>query len=223
MIVSTRDVRALKGCAASILLIGLLDPQPHKAGWYQIMTGYKDNAVSEGLALLVEYGIFLKTKRGWSIAKETQLALELSTGYPQVQAPNRDYHDSRALVVSSYIKDSNNIIDLTTTTSTSTRDASNRDNHDSLKATCIELGIEDPKASQIAAMDITPEYIQAHVANVVAEGKGIALAIWRIEHKRKAKIKDLETRVCYECGKEFMAENKHVLLCDDCFELEDGV
>ena len=170
------NVKELKGAAISILCLGIIDPQPHKAKWYKMFSGYANAAVTEALAYLTETGWMLKSQRGWMIATDQQLFL--STSYPQVERPNHAEHDSSPLVVSSYIKDSNNLIDLTTTT----RDTGNHAEHDSIKTICSQLGIEEPAASDIAAMDITPDYIRAHVES----GVDLPLAIWRIKHRRKA-------------------------------------
>jgi len=49
-----------------------------------------------------------------------------------------------------------------------------------------DYGIEEPARSQLAAMPhVTPRYIDAHCATVIADGKPIALAIYRIKSKWK--------------------------------------
>jgi len=201
----TKDVRTLKGAALSILILGLLDPQPHNAAWFERMSGYTDKPVTQALKLLVEYDYMLKSPNGWGIATDQQL--KLSTGYPQ---ENRNNSDSGDLVVSSLIKDS--IKDLKELTTTTTRDSGNRNNSEMLKATCLELGIKDPKASQIAQLDITPEYIRAHVASV----DDLALAIYRITHGWKEPRSKSKVKVCYTCGEEFLPDSKYQESCDDC-------
>jgi len=192
---TAQTIRELKGCALSVLCLGIIDPQPHKAKWYKMMSGYANAAVTEALAYLTETGWMLKSPRGWIIATDQQLILstdyqKLSTGYPQVDGSNHDEHDSMSLVVSSYI-DSNNkeIIDLTTTT----RENSNHEKHDSIKKICTELGIEEPALSEIASMDLTTDYIKAHVQADV----DLPLAIWRIKHRRKAPKSKTKARSRY--------------------------
>jgi len=179
---SLRDIRTLKGAPLAILILCMLDQQPHSASWYERMSGYTDKPVTQALRLLVELDFLLKTPKGWMISTDQQL--KLSTAYPQGINQNRNYSDSADLVVSSNTNKDKDLIDLTTTT----RD---RNNSDTLKDTCLELGILEPKASQIAALSITPEYIRAHVAAV----EDLPLAIYRIIAGWKAPtIKDNRNR-----------------------------
>lgn len=47
----------------------------------------------------------------------------------------------------------------------------------------LQAGIHDPAASRLAALrHVTPDFINEHVRRVLAEGKQLALAIFRIEH-----------------------------------------
>ena len=187
-IIASADVRALKGAPLAILWLCLKDPQPHSAAWYERETGYSDKPITQALRYLTEKGYMLKVPNGWMLTIGNQPALpinpqKLSTVYPQLEDLNRNNSDSTPLVVSSPLKDSKDLKDLTTT-----REISNRKNSDStfeenLQA-CFENNIHDPAASEIAQMDhVTPEYILQHVEDVLEDENATSgAAIHRIKN-----------------------------------------
>ena len=184
--ITTKDVRTLKGAPLAILILAILDQQPHSAKWYERMSGYTDKPITQGLALLTELDFLLRTPKGWMIATDQQL--KLSTVYPQLEEQNRNNSDSSALVVSSYIDSNINTLDLTTTTSDR--------NYSDLRELCLELGIQEPAASQIASMGLSKEFITAHVES----GIDLPLAIYRIKKKFRAPEKKNSDPSRYEQG-----------------------
>ena len=205
MQLTTANIKQLKGCAISILCLGLLDPQPHPAKWYKMMSGYSDKPVTEALAYLTEINLMLKVPKGWIIATDQQLILsteneKLSTGYPQVihnsqqksrnnsdsSEKSRNNSDSLPLVVSSslILKDKDSFKDLTTTTREGEIGIIPIPPFDANLKACLENGIQEPKASEIAKMDhVTPEYILHHVEDAITDDKEIGAAIYRITQR----------------------------------------
>lgn len=174
-----QDVRALKGAALSILILGLLDPQPHSAAWYARRSGYSDKPVTQALRLLVEDGYMLQTHQGWIVSRDRQPALstELSTSYPQVGQGNRKNSDSSLNSSSSSPTNPSSFLFKEEEERTSEK-------FRSCLKTCEDCGIRGYKAKAIAALDhVTPEYIQAHVDAALAESHTIGTAISRIEQK----------------------------------------
>jgi len=223
-----KDIRALKGAALSIVILGLLDQQPHRAEWFERMSGYTDKPISKALKYLSEISYMLKVPAGWMIATDQQLRLREKSRNNSEKIekvgiiPRKSRNNSENLPPSSssrYINTNNKeILDLTTTT----RDQKSRNNSDFEKKlkTCFELGIKNPKASMIAEMDeITEEEIRQHVED--ANG-AVGLAIYRIEHGWKPKArKKAKPKLCLDCRDYYTppeGESPYHLRCPECDE-----
>lgn len=196
MFLSIQDVRALKGAALSIFVLGLLDPQPHSASWYARMSGYSDKPVTQALQLLVEYGTMVRSMQGWMIAIDTQE--KLSTGYPQVNQKslqNRKNSDS-SLNSSSSSHKRNSFFLL------KKEEERRSEKFRSCLKACHSAGIMGTKAEVIAQLDhVTPNFITSHVKMAKAQGHTLGTAISRIEQGWEVpNIQSQDTKNKYESG-----------------------
>lgn len=182
-------VRALKGAPASILWALIFTKAMMTALELQQWTGYRDDAITPALRLLVALGwVVARTPRGpWGLAEGRQLPLM-----------------DLELKVDSFTRDISVFsgLDASTTTTTISRvekidevvvvaGKTNPVFPDSyfetygvtfeanLKA-CKKNGIGEPKASEISACSwVSPEFIEAHVQSLTP-GHVVGLAIVRI-------------------------------------------
>lgn len=206
-------VRAMKGAPVSILVAFMFSGKTLTNLELQQWTGYKDDAITPAVRLLVDLGWLLaRSPRGpWCLADGRQLPLmEISglNGYPSSSS-------SSDLNVASYLpleQEEEHISGL----------------NGYVMAALDAAGIREPKKSRLARLEhVTPEMIAAHVEQVKREGLPLGTAIHRIEFNwavdltiiKRSKSPNGHDRscVCGECkrARGMVAMGTH---CPDCWK-----
>jgi hypothetical protein len=146
------------------------------------------NTITTALQYLCnpENQIAVRVTGGWRLASAVQLPLQIK---------NRAESDSWASSSSSAMEESKDTFEdplLPPARNRAERDswqvsAKSREDRQACKAACLNAGIHDPTATQIAALIwVTPNYIRDHVAEVQRHGQEIGLAIWRMKNQWNA-------------------------------------
>ena len=187
------QIRELRGSPITILLAIILLEQsgqvPVTAQLLKDVTGYKDHTITDSLRLLTlpERQMLTRVRGGWRLAMAFQIPLLLE---------NRDIRENRVIreFPPSSCSSSKNLLVNPDSEEQEEEIIEIREIRDSdaFRAnykTAVELGIRDPKASQLAALPhVTPEYIQAHIDQVNDQDLPIGTAIYRIMHKWAPRI-----------------------------------
>lgn len=163
-------LRALKGPALSVVMALFLFGAAGRRDLV-VRTGWNKDAVGDALLVLENMGIVARVNyRRWALLNG--FPFELSTGFEQAdcEKPSVRRSESERLDPSlsgSLVVSRSNYLD------------------NEILAVCHECGIYGQKARDIASMshvvELGVDYVRAHVAAVLADGRDVALAIWRIE------------------------------------------
>ncbi len=196
MLFTIEMLRTLKGAPLAVLLALALARQPAGAEYLARVTGYSDKPTGQALKLLAEYGLVTRNSRNaWQIAGgAVQLPFILPEGGPQEPEIRN-------------VKSRNNSESISTTAATAivesqgVRSAAaviNGKESQKLRLnlkTLREVGICEPKASEIAAKDwVTPDYIRRHVAHGERRGDSTGLVIHRMLSADPAPLTEDEKR-----------------------------
>ena len=202
---TTSLVRELRGSPLTILVACILLEQsgqvPITAQLLKDVTGYRDHTITDSLRALESptRQLVIRVTGGWRLAAGFQLPLELST-------ENRTNRGFRLSSSSSAIEETDDPLLLLPDKNRTNRDsyqtsAKSKADRQACKAACIAAGIHEPAASQISALVwTTPDYIRAHVSEVLRKGQEIGLAVWRIKNEWAAP-KDHDDGRAYIQGK----------------------
>lgn len=169
-------VRELRGSPITVLVaIMLLERAgqvPVTAQLLKDVTGYRDHTITDCLRTLSlpTRQIVVRALGGWRLANGINLVLPLE---------NREYRESLSSSSSSLNKKEQSLL-----SEQEQERVENREYRDSsVHRKAIELGIHEPKASEIAGLvHVTAEYIEAHIKQAQDEGHLIGTAIYRITH-----------------------------------------
>lgn len=159
-------LRQLKGAPLAVLMAMLIVRARCSADWLVTVTGYTDKPVTQALKLLTAYGWIAKIGGGWQITEGMQLPLM----FPESEKFRSSSSSSTYL----------------TNVSTIEQEQQDRKNSDSFAANYKTMkmnGIREPALSRLAALEhVNPEFILAHVRQVLNERGHLGTAIHRIEN-----------------------------------------
>lgn len=190
-------VRAIKGAPASILWALFFTKRTMTALELYRWTGYRDEAITEGLRLLCDLGwITAHGPRGpWSLSGGRQLPLTNLEGLEDSASPVFPESGFSGLTrsrseikinVPSYLpldplkEHESGLTGLVA---------------ENLKA-LDECEIREPGRSRLASLEhVTPEFIRAHVDGAKAEGLQLGAAIYRIQNNWKAPEPKTKARI----------------------------
>jgi len=183
-------IRELRGSPLTVLVAILLLEQsgqlPVTAQLLKDTTGYRDHTITDSLRVLASptRQLVTRTTGGWRLASGFQLPLEIQ---------NRDIRENvLSSSCSSSNRKSNKLLQEPEQETIENRDIRGfAANH----AAALQAGIRDPKASELSALPhVTPEYIQAHVAQAQEDGHPLGTAIYRIIHNWSVQVDESKLR-----------------------------
>jgi len=179
-------IRELRGSPLTVLVAILLLEQsgqvPVTAQFLKDATGYGDHTITDALRALESptRQLVIRVAGGWRLSYGFQLPLSIE---------NREYRGFGVSGSSSAIEETNDPLLPPPGENREYRDsyqvsAKRKADRQACKSACIASGIHEPIASQISALAwTTPEYIRAHVSEVLCKGHEIGLAVWRIKNQ----------------------------------------
>ncbi len=165
-------VRSLKGAPASVFLAFLFVRRPMTSRELQRWTGYGGDAVMEAVHLLVDLGWITALGPGgpWAMGVERQLPLMASL-------PGEDSEPARSAVPERS--------GARTDEQEKREDPEDKEDEHFVTAlyTLYDAGVQEPTAGRLARLaHVSADYVTAHIEQANAQGFGLGVAIYRIEH-----------------------------------------
>jgi hypothetical protein len=164
----TTFVRAMKGAPISILVAFTFCRQAMTALELQEWTGYRGDAITPAIRLLVSTGwLTARSPRGpWCLCEGRQVPLQNVESVLNGYLPSSSSSSNRKLNLPSNHEE---------------EQEEDESVLNGLMAALDAVGIREPKRSQLAKLPhVTPELISAHVRQCKAEGHPLGTAISRI-------------------------------------------
>ena len=158
-------VRSLKGAPASVFLALLCARRPMTNRELQRWTGYSEQTVSQAAHLLADLGWLspLGPRGPWTLGEGRQQPLMESLPEEIVEAAASSQDDQTNAPQDSEDAEDPNVVKT-------------------LYA-LYDAGVHEPTAGRLARLPhVSPEYVAAHVEQANAQGYGLGVAIYRIEH-----------------------------------------
>lgn len=159
-------VRSLKGAPASVFLAFLFLRRPMTNRELQRWTGYGEGAVTQAVHLLVDLGWVsaLGPHGPWTMGSERQLPLTPSLPAEASEPASPGVHvDEQEAGEGPEDKENENVV---------------RTLH-----ALYDAGVQEPTAGRLARLaHVSAGYVTAHVEQANAQGFGLGVAIYRIEH-----------------------------------------
>ncbi|MGA2490210.1 MAG: hypothetical protein ABSF99_08490 [Anaerolineales bacterium] len=229
---SISRVRELRGSPLTILVAIILLEQsnqvPVTAQLLQDVTGYGEHTITDSLRALTSptRQIVIRVAGGWRIAQGFQMPLEIQNREKcDFEPQNREIRgfgasSSSCSLTINNIKDSEEQEERISENREFRGFDIFRENHE----LAIKLGIADPKASQLAGMpSVTPELIQAHVDQVISEGRPLGTAIYRLMHGWAPRVDKKSKQSKIEIQTAELTGHKPGCDCTDCQMSRAGV
>ena len=165
-------VRSLKGAPASVFLAFLFVRRPMTNRELQRWTGYSEESIAQATHLLMDLGWIspLGPRGPWTVSAERQLPLTDS-----LPAETPGAGSAPALGTEPVLLESDQKGD----------ELEDREDENFVTAlyALYDAGVREPTAGRLARMrHVTPEYITAHVEQANAQGFGLGMAVYRMEH-----------------------------------------